>query len=250
MPWSRRRRGLPVALKVEPFAIGAVVAQWVSDARLFNVYAGPVEGFPRDEAHMVRFSTPLKMHVVPHDLVHPSAKPGSPIYVAVHPIVGGQESPHGAVASACARDAELVPEYVGLDIFRPRETVTHPCIVEPVVTDETHVWTTDLAGRADLLAASVRDGVIHVGSSAKVPPAADVDRLFEPLPDDGGAMLITPNMGVFIGKASDIVRELSERYMRPTFFNQPIGEDAEGTPVYWSDLVDENIAPADIRITL
>jgi hypothetical protein len=35
-----------------------------------------------------------------------------------------------------------------------------------------------------------------------------------------------------------------------SFFNQPIGVNTEGTPVYWSDLVDENVEAVDVRITL
>lgn len=48
-----------------------------------------------------------------------------------------------------------------------------------------------------------------------------------------------------------MVQELADLYDRPTFFNQPIGfARGDGTPVYWSDLVDENIAAADVTITL
>ncbi len=54
----------------------------------------------------------------------------------------------------------------------------------------------------------------------------------------------------FLAEVQEAVSTLADAYVRPTFFNQPIGVDADGTDVYWSDLVDDNIHPADVRITL
>lgn len=70
------------------------------------------------------------------------------------------------------------------------------------------------------------------------------------LPAGANRFSAETHLGEYQRTMSEHVADLAALYVRPTFFNRPIGEDADGTPVWWSDLVDENIAAADVRITL
>lgn len=66
----------------------------------------------------------------------------------------------------------------------------------------------------------------------------------------GDEMLAATPLKPFLVNWQEQIRVWADMYERPTFFNQPVGVDADDTPVYWSDLVDGNIAPSEVRITL
>jgi hypothetical protein len=94
--------------------------------------------------------------------------------------------------------------------------------------DEGHIWAPEQVDLAVKLA-GVRESIASHKDAWAFPPTP-----------------VAPAMK----SMSEYVSELAAAYVRPTLFNQPIGVDREGTEVYWSDIVDENIAAADVRITL
>lgn len=248
----------PPVLHVEPFAIGAVLASWEGAAGdRFNVYAGVRDAdFPRTGEHLVAsVSSSVRTGVGSVVIGNINDEPlptGELIWVAVHSVAtDGTEGPSSNVMGAVVREAvEVADGEPG-----PATTAALELTDDPVQgwVDESHLWIGrdhgELAGKVILGfdGSRIIDSATARKRADMVVARLERDQLHVDLP-----RLPATNF-----KMADMVKELSDEYMARhstpplTWTHNPrIGVDDAGTPVYWSDLVDENIAATDVRITL